>query len=182
MKKALLTFFLLVIYVSNDAFSQNDSIEYDSRCYRETTTVKIENVEEFLYKDKKTRKNDSQIVFYVITGRFVEPNCRYYGEQMILVSIDTISLQPNKKGFLQIKGVSRQNTIRIGETYEFHLRLWGCVIYQLGPIPEFYSVNGVHLPAQICPHQPFRALELKGLNYNSISQWTEDKSDSTGGR
>lgn len=156
---------LLEVCVYKNAFAQNDSMDYDPRCYRETTTIKIENVEEFLYKDKIARKNDTYIVFYVITGRFVEQNSKHFGEQMIMVSLDTISMQTGTKKFTHIKGVSRQNTIRIGESYKFHLRLWGCVVYQLGPIPKFYSVEGVKLPLQICPCQPYRAMELSGLSY-----------------
>ena len=180
MKKKLFILYLLVVYVGNKALAQNDSIEYDPICYRETTMVKIENIEEFLYGNNQKKKGGNQIVFYIITGQFVESTSKYYGKQMVLVSIDTINMQSNIKNFTHIKGILRQNTIRIGETYEFHLRLWGCVIYQMGPIPEFYTVAGVRLPVQICPHQPFRAMELNGLNYRTFPQGTKSRSTERG--
>lgn len=165
MKKIRFILLLLVVGMCNDVLSQNDSMDYDPRCYRETDMVKIENVEEFLYKSKKSLTDDSQIVFYVITGRYVDPQSKNYGEQIRLVSLDTISMQSETRTFTHVNGISRQNTIRIGESYRFHLRLWGCVIYQLGPIPEFHMVEDVQLPVKICPHQPYKAMELKGLNY-----------------
>ena len=165
MKKIRLILLLLALYASDIVLAQSDSIDYDNICYKETTTLRIENVEEFLYANKKKRNDNIQIVVYVITAQYVEQSSKYYGKQVILVSLDTVLMQSETGDYYHVKGISRQNTIRIGESYRFHLRLWGCVLYQLGPIPEFYTVEGLRIPVQICPYQPYKVMNLKGLSY-----------------
>ncbi len=160
---------LFAMYTSSNVLNaQGVSTDIDSICYHETTTIEIDSIEEFLYQRKWYRERDSTIIFYVITGRFVDQRSEHYGSKMTLVSVDTISIQPEIGRFKKIEGISREGAIRIGETYLFHLRLWRCVFFLLGTPPKFYTVEGVRLPVQVCPHQPFKALELKGLNYTAL--------------
>ena len=160
MKKIRLILLLLALYASDIVLAQSDSIDYDNICYKETTTLRIENVEVFLYDaEGKCVVSPNDYDVELSAGRF------NYGKQVILVSLDTVLMQSETGDYYHVKGISRQNTIRIGESYRFHLRLWGCVLYQLGPIPEFYTVEGLRIPVQICPYQPYKVMNLKGLSY-----------------
>lgn len=168
MKKKYLIFILLIYCCYYVAFSQNGMSDLSDVCTKDTALVTIERIEEYFIKDKPLHKDKQHIIIvYVMSGRYTDPNHKKYNEVLQIVSLDTLSLQRDIQPFVKVNCRSYNNLIEVNKTYLFHLELSGCFPIVLGawcPF-DYYVFDNIRIPISICPLQPYKAIELKGLNY-----------------
>ena len=153
--------------------SQHDTVSLLASCRRDTAMIYIEKITEYLYVNKIHRRDSNIIVVYIINARYADTNHYHFMEPLVIVSVDTIVTQKKYKYFYCVNSINRNKTIREGETYLFHLKLVDCLPL-IGGVngglnPSFFVVDGIRLPVELCPLQPFKAKELLGLNYSSIT-------------
>ena len=150
------------------AFSQNGMSDLSDVCTKDTALVTIERIEEYFIKDKPLHKGEqNSIIVYIMSGRYADPNHKDYNEILQIVSLDTLVLQRDSKPFVKVDGRSYNSLIEVNKTYLFHLELSGCFPIVLGawyPF-DYYVFDNIRIPISICPLQPYKATELKGLNY-----------------
>lgn len=167
MKRKYLIFILLICCCYHAALSQNEMSDLSDVCTKDTTIVKIERIEEYFIKDKPLRKNKQHIIVYIISGRYADPNHKNYNEVLQIVSLDTLLLQRDSKPLVKVSGHSYNSLIKENNTYLFHLELSGCFPIALGTLYPFdyYVFDNIRIPMSVCPLQPYKAIELKGLSY-----------------
>lgn len=162
-------FLVLIICCSHyTVFSQNAMSHLSDICEKDSTLIKIEKIEEYCLMDNSSHKVGQRIIVYVILGRYADSNHKRYNNVLQIVSLDTIVLQKDTKPFVKVIGHSYNNQIEENRSYLFHLELSGCLPIVLGswyPF-DYYEFNGIKIPITICPLQPYKALELNGLNYD----------------
>lgn len=156
---------LLLLFGGNVVFSQNDSYVLFDSCWKDTTLIKIERIEEYSYPDRNNKLRNTHIVVYLIKSRFSNPEHKNYGESLIIASIDTIMLQKESNRLIHIEKETQNNIIKEGGTYMFHLELYGCFPIVGHIHSKEFNVDGIRIPIRICPLQPYKAIELRGLYY-----------------
>jgi len=169
MKKMLIVTICLSILLTNELYSQSNTTELQSTCWCDTTRILIDSITEYSIISKTNEKKGIQIMLYLIKARYVEEKHNNYMTPLILVSIDTIHLQKINKSIYGINRVNSNHTIIEGHIYLFHLELYDCLPIVGGIKPPSFEVNGMHIPLNICPLQPYRAHNLKGLEYLPIN-------------
>lgn len=170
MKKRCLFFILFIGCCYYVAFSQNEINYLSETCVKDTTLIKIEKIEEYCLNVKSLHKVNRYIIVYVMSGRYADLSHRNYNKELQIVSLDTIVLQKRFKPFVKVNGYSYTSRIEVDKTYLFHLELSGCFPIVLGSWLhiDYYDFDDIRLPISICPLQPYKAIELKGLNYDGI--------------
>jgi hypothetical protein len=149
-------------------FSQNEDIDFEALRWRDTTMIKIVNIEEYLYLDRTSKRSDIYRRFYIIQGQYADIKHKYYQKSIVIVSVDTISLKREykHKHLFHIIESQKGEKLQINEIYLMHLYLWD-YFPRIGDfMSEYYTVEGVRLLKSICESQPTGAIELKGLFYN----------------
>lgn len=169
MNKLLFVGFCLLAMSTNWLYSQNNTIESQSECWKDTTLLIVDKIKEYLYVPKKNNKDGSHIVVYIIKARYADEKHKRFNTSLILVSTDTIIIHKKNKSFYCFDGINHNSTLVVGNSYLFHLELCGCLPMVLGNAPNYYDVDEIRLPVEICPLQPFLAKELNGLVYSPFS-------------
>lgn len=164
MKRYLLGIYLLLLF-ANKLYSQSRPIETQSSCWRDTTLITIDSIADYQYVNKRHGKGKKCMLIHIIKAHYADKAHEHYCEPLFLVSLDTIMLKEDVKKFRSIKGIGHHKSIHEGEEYLFHITLYNCLPIVGGLNVDSFDVDGIMIPKQICPLQPYRAKELNGLDY-----------------
>lgn len=162
MKKMLFVVSCLMAIFTNRLYSQDSITELRLECWRDTSLLTIDKIEEYVYTPKNHKMKNHCIVVYIVKAHYAEK--KDYATSLILASTDTIGVHKSKKSFYNINRNIHNRAITEGNTYLFHLELWECLPI-VGHVPAFFDVEGICIPIEICPLQPYKANELDGLEY-----------------
>lgn len=166
-KKVLLSFFSTLCLSIVSLFSQNNMFDEQWECFKDTAVLHIDKIETYLY-NKNTSHINNTIIIYIIKAHNANGKDNSYKGQQIIISIDTIKAYKTVKHFYSIKKRNCCQVIYEGSDYLFHLELYGCLPMVLGIDLSYFNVQGLRIPLEICPLQPYKAKELNGLYYFPI--------------